>query len=76
MHTFFADPRRSNEKGLNIDIQSVSKNPMVQELLHTISGLLAVLNKQRQIIALNDSLLRMIGIKMQILSSGCGPVNP
>lgn len=35
---------------------------MLSGLLHSVSGLLAILNEQRQILALNDNFLRILGI--------------
>ena len=62
METFFASPERSSNSELQQEIEIVSKNPVIDGLLHSISGLLAILNEHRQIIALNDSFLEMLGI--------------
>ena len=62
MDTYFAPAKRANEKELASEIEIVSKNPIVSGLLHSISGLLAVLDEHRQIVALNDSFLQMLGI--------------
>lgn len=62
MDTYFAPAEKANEKKIATEIEIVSKNPLVSGLLHSISGLLAVLNEHRQIIALNDSFLKMLGI--------------
>ncbi len=60
--TNFAPAERASEEELATEIKIVSKNPLVSGLLHSISGLLAVLNEHRQIVALNDSFLQMLGI--------------
>ena len=62
MKTHFASPERSSDSDLQQEIEIVSKSPVVDGLLHSISGLLAVLNEHRQIVALNDSFLEMLGI--------------
>jgi len=62
METFFAPAERADENLLVSEIRSVSNNPVISGLLHTVSGLLAVLNEHRQVIALNDSFLQMLGI--------------
>lgn len=62
MDTYFAPAKRVSKNGLVAEIQIVSQNPLVAGLLHSISGLLAVLDKHRQIIALNDSFMQMLGI--------------
>ena len=62
MQTFFASPERSSNSELQQEIKIVSKNPVIDGLLNSISGLLAILNEHRQIVALNDSFLEMLGI--------------
>jgi len=73
MDTYFAPAERANEKELVAEIEIVSKNPIVSGLLHSISGLLAVLDEQRQIIALNDSFLQMLGINDPAKALGLRP---
>ncbi len=63
MDTYFAPAERADENELATEIDIVSQNPVVTGLLQSISGLLAVLNEQRQIVALNDSFLKMLGIE-------------
>jgi signal transduction histidine kinase len=63
MDTHFASPEKSSNKNLNLEIELVNKSPVMSGLLHSVSGLLAVLNEHRQIIALNDSFLRTLGIE-------------
>ena len=62
METYFAPAQRANENELAAEINTVSNNPIVSELLHSVGGFLVVLNKHRQIIAINDSFLQMLGI--------------
>jgi signal transduction histidine kinase len=62
MDTYFASAKRASEKELTMEIEIVSKNPIVQGLLHLVSGSLAVLDTHRQIVALNDSFLQLLGI--------------
>ncbi|MEW6077722.1 MAG: ATP-binding protein [Thermodesulfobacteriota bacterium] len=62
MKTYFAAPEKTSGKNLAAEIEIVSHDPVVSGLLHTVSGLLAVLDDHRQIIALNDSFLRLLGI--------------
>lgn len=62
MDTYFALAERVNEKEIATEIKIVSQNPLVSGLLHSISGLLAVLDEHRQIVALNDSFLQMLGV--------------
>jgi K+-sensing histidine kinase KdpD len=62
MGTFYATPERADDTELASEIAVVSKNPVVSGLLRSISGLLAILDEHRQIIALNDSFLKLLGI--------------
>ncbi len=62
MNTHFAPPERASNDEILQDVDLISSNPVISGLLHTASGLLAVLNEQRQILAVNDSFLRTLGI--------------
>lgn len=62
MNTYFAPPEKINDEELANEIDTISKNPVMSGLLHSISGLLAILDEHRQIVALNDSFLKMLGI--------------
>ena len=58
----FAPLSRLDPVDLAVDIDAVSINPVIDGLLNTVSGLLAVLNEYRQILAVNDTFLKMLGI--------------
>lgn len=62
MDTYFAPAERASEDKLKGEIAIVTHNPVIQELLHCINGLFVVLDEHRQIIALNDTFLREMGI--------------
>lgn len=61
--TYFAPAERAEENSLQKEIQFVSHNPVMDGLLKTTAGLLAILNEQRQILAINDTFLQILGIK-------------
>jgi len=61
--TYFAPPERVSDEQLAAEIEIVSRNPVMSGLLHSINGLLAIMDEHRQIVALNDSLLRLLGIE-------------
>lgn len=63
MHTYFAPAERIPPEELNMEFEIVSNSPVMSGLLNSVSGLLAVLDEHRQILALNDSFTRMLGIK-------------
>ncbi|GBC61385.1 histidine kinase [Desulfonema ishimotonii] len=73
MDTYFASPKRTSEEKLFAEIDFVSKNPVISGLLHSISGLLAILDENRQIVALNDSFLQMLGIDDPAKTLGLRP---
>ena len=62
MHTYFAQAERTDEKELTAKIEMVNNSPVMSGLLLLIGGLLAILDEHRQIIAINDSFLKMLGI--------------
>lgn len=62
MDTCFAPAERASDDLLREEIERVAGNPIMQELLHNISGLIAVLDQHRQVIAINDSFLETFGI--------------
>ena len=63
MTTHFAPAEKATPETLVQEISFVSQNPVMTSLLHSIGGIIAVLNRQRQIIALNTSLLKMLGVE-------------
>ena len=62
MKTFYAPAQRLDRQDLIPDINVVAVNPIIKALLNTVSGMLAVLNEHRQILALNDGFLKLLGI--------------
>ncbi len=62
MKTYFAPSERADEKTLTFEVDMVSRNPVVSGLLHSVSGVIGILNEQRQVIAVNDSFLEMLGV--------------
>lgn len=73
MHTYFASPERASKSDLDAVVRLTASDPLISGLLHSVNGLLAVLNEQRQILALNDSLLRMLGIDVPEDALGLRP---
>jgi len=62
METQFAPAERSDEHRLRQDLSQVAQHPVVTTLLETASGLLAILNENRQVLTLNEAFLRMLGV--------------
>jgi len=63
MVSYFAPAERDDAEQVERDLKKVSNNPVVDSLLTSVGGLLAVLNAKRQIITVNDTLLRNLGIQ-------------
>lgn len=63
MMTHFASPERAKKEELNAEIELANQSAVVSGLLRCVGGLLAILNEQRQVIALNDSFLKTLGIE-------------
>lgn len=60
--TYFAPVARASAKTLQQNIETISHNPIVDTVMNVVAGLVAVLNKQRQILTINDTLLQTLGI--------------
>ncbi|MEN6439900.1 MAG: sensor histidine kinase [Syntrophobacter sp.] len=73
MDTFFAIAERASKSDIAAEIDIINTNHVMTGLLHSISGLLAVLNEHRQIVALNDSFLKLLGIEDPYESLGMRP---
>ncbi|MDY6879775.1 MAG: sensor histidine kinase [Thermodesulfobacteriota bacterium] len=62
MDTYFAKAERAKQKDLIAKIEIINNNPVMSGFLHSIGGLLAVLDEHRQILAVNDAFLETLGI--------------
>jgi signal transduction histidine kinase len=62
METYFAAAERVDQASLTREIQSVGRHPVMAGLLNAIGSSLAVLDDHRQLVAFNDSFLKMIGV--------------
>jgi hypothetical protein len=62
METTSQPGQRLENRPLDADIRAAAVNPVIDALLKTVSGLLAVLNENRQILAINNAFLNMLGI--------------
>lgn len=71
--TFFAPPEKADKNELAFEIDIVSSNPVMSGLLQTVNGLLAVVNEHRQVVALNDSFIKLLGIEDTGESLGLRP---
>ncbi len=63
MDTYFSPPDKSAGDELAKEIASISNNQIMDAILTTTSGLFAVLNTKRQILAVNKDFLSSLGIR-------------
>ena len=62
METYFASPARADEDILKQEVFHITHNPVIDHLLSTVGGLIAVLNRNRQILAVNETFLKQMQI--------------
>jgi hypothetical protein len=60
--TYYAPAERASAADVQAAAELITQNAVVDHLLQSYGGLLAVLNGQRQILAVNPQLLRMLGV--------------
>ncbi len=63
MDTYFAPAKRTDQRKFKNQIAAVSHNPIMNTLLKTITGILIILNEDRQVVAANHVLLESLGTK-------------
>jgi len=61
--SYFAPAERDHIELVRKNLKRVSNNPVIDALLTSVGGLLAVINGKRQIITENETLLRNLGIQ-------------
>ncbi len=71
--TYFAPAERANIDQLAHQVAAVSCNPVIDAVMGAFAGLLAVLNEQRQILAINNTMLEMLNIHDPTLALGLRP---
>ncbi len=70
MQTHFAPGERAGNSELQHQIADVKNSPIITELLRVVNGLVAIMNEQRQIVAINDAFLKKLGIAEDLLALG------
>lgn len=62
MRSSFASPDRAPAEILEQQISMISSHPLINCLIQAINGVFAVCNKDRQILSVNSSLLKLMGL--------------
>lgn len=62
METYFASPERADSSVLDTQLSAIAGNPLINTVCDITNSLLAILNSNRQIIALNKMLLDKLNI--------------
>ena len=73
MESYFAPAERASKNTLIDQSHVINQNEVMDGLLETVGGLLAILNTQRQIVSLNDSLLGALGLDNPMDALGLRP---
>ncbi|WP_052300410.1 sensor histidine kinase [Opitutus terrae] len=60
--THYAPAERVDAGELRAQLDFVANDPVIDGLMRVVGGLLAVLNEQRQVLAVNDRLLQLLGL--------------
>lgn len=63
MNTHFAPAERSTSDELVAEIGCLANNKLLNGLMHAANGLFTILNEHRQIVAINESFLKMMGVE-------------
>lgn len=63
MSTHFAPAERKKGQELDRDISFATTNAFINGLMTIANGLFAVLNDKRQVVALNDSFIKLLGVE-------------
>jgi hypothetical protein len=63
MDSYYAPAGRKDGDELLREIEFISENPVIDTLLKSVSGFLAVLNEDRQILAVNEVFFEMLGVE-------------
>ena len=63
MPTHFAPPERKIGAELEENVKALTGNPLIDGLMFVANGLFAVLNEHRQVLAINESFLKFMGIE-------------
>jgi signal transduction histidine kinase len=62
METYFAPAERADEALLRRQISYICNNPVINGIVSSVNGLLAVLNEERQVLTVNNELLSSLGV--------------
>ena len=62
LNTFYAPAARATDAEVQEHARSMLGNPVIDTLLKSIGGFLAILNEQRQILVANETFLKSLGV--------------
>lgn len=71
--TYFAPAGRESAQTIGRQVHLAARDSILNILLQSVNGLLAVLNSKRQVIGLNDNLLKLLGIDDPYTAFGLRP---
>lgn len=62
LDSYFASPERSSDKTILEQVNLTAHNPVVDGVMKTVSGVLAVLNEHRQVVSVNEEFFKKLGL--------------
>lgn len=62
MESYYAPAARTERRLFKNQVETISQSPIISTLLETMSGLMVILNEDRQIVGLNHLFLERLGI--------------
>jgi signal transduction histidine kinase len=63
LDTWYASPVRADAAEIERDLAILTASPFMGQLLRAADGMFAVLNRHRQVLAVNDALLERVGLQ-------------
>ena len=66
MLSYYASAQLSTDQELEQEIDLINHNPVIDTVLMSTNGLVAVLNENRQVLSVNTILLDQLGINNEI----------
>lgn len=70
--THFAPAARAPDNELSRTVKLVASSPVLTQLLEAVGGLLMILNKERQIVALNEGAMKALSLTPETLPRAIG----
>ena len=71
--TYFASPGRAGKMEIAEAVRLAAESPLVQEILRDVGGIIGVLDEHRQIVAINEEAIKLLGLSSPAQVFGLRP---